>query len=193
MHAKDTINNTSRNIPAVTRSIVLVGLMGAGKSTIGRRLAREMNMDFRDSDTEITEAAGCSISDIFDIHGEDIFRDLERRIISNLLAGAPSIIATGGGAFISPTVREMIGKSAISIWLKADLDVLLERVSRRNNRPLLEKGDKRVILGKLMEERYPIYSEADIVVESDDSSHDVVINKIFDALNDFLKKPATHA
>lgn len=179
------IPKQNRNIPRIDKSLVLVGLMGAGKSTIGRRLAKEMGLEFRDSDTEISEAAGCSISDIFDIHGEEIFRDLEKRIMSKLVAAPPMVIATGGGAFMNATIRELIQGGAISIWLKADLEVLLERVSRRNTRPLLEKGDKRDILSRLMEERYPVYGQAHIMVESDEGSHEKVVERILAALNDF--------
>ena len=189
---KDSTSKKIRNIPRLSKSIVLVGLMGAGKSTIGRRLARELSMEFRDSDTEISEAAGCSISDIFDIHGEEIFRDLERRIITNMLGAPPTVIATGGGAFMNPDIRAMILENGIAIWLKAELDILVERVSRRNNRPLLEKGDKRTILSKLMSERYPIYEQAHIIIESDDGEHESVVNKIIDGLLDYLSNEASH-
>lgn len=178
--------STIRNIGALDKTIVLVGLMGAGKSTIGRRLARTLGIPFVDSDTEIAEAAGCSISDIFEIHGEEIFRDLERRILVRLLSNAPGVVATGGGAFMSPAIRETIREKSISVWLRADLEILLERVSRRNNRPLLEKGDKRAILGKLMEERYPVYANADIVIDSDDGLHDNVVTQVIDRLRDYL-------
>jgi shikimate kinase len=166
---------------------VLVGLMGAGKSTVGRRLARDLGLDFRDSDNEIQEAAGCSISDIFEIHGEGIFRDLEKRVIKRLLEGSPLVIATGGGAFIQPHIREMISEFGISIWLRAELDVLVERVSRKNTRPLLEKGDKREILSDLMDKRYPVYEQADVIVNSDDGAHEKVVHDIIHALKQFLK------
>ena len=159
--------------------IVLVGLMGAGKSTIGRKLAHKLHVDFKDSDDEIAEAAGCSVSDLFAIHGEAIFRDLEQRVIVRLLQdGTPKVMATGGGAWMNPVVREMIGKHATSIWLRAELDILVERVGRKNTRPLLEKGDKKAILQKLMDERYPIYQEADLVIESDNGAHDSVVDAI---------------
>ncbi len=166
--------------------IVLIGLMGAGKTTIGRRLAKEMGLNFVDSDDEIAKAAGCSIPDLFSIHGEDIFRDLEERVIKRLLKSDESfVMATGGGAWISDKIRKIIKKDSVSVWLKADLDVLLERVSKRNNRPLLEKGDKQKILQKLIDERYPIYEKADIVIESNDETHSSVVGKIVAAIRDY--------
>lgn len=176
----------NHNPLGLKKSIILVGLMGAGKSTVGRRLAKDIGLEFRDSDTEIQEAAGCSISDIFQIHGENIFRDLEKRVIKRLLEGEPMVIATGGGAFIQPHIREMIKQQGISIWLRAELDILVERVSRKNTRPLLETGDKRVILEKLMTDRYPIYSEADVIVDSDDGSHEAVVQAIVKELKSYL-------
>ncbi len=166
----------------VSRPIVLVGLMGAGKSTIGRRLAHAVNMNFLDSDNEIMEAAGCSISDIFETYGEPIFRDLEKRVILRLLSGEPAVIATGGGAFIQPEIRDTIKDKSISIWLKAELPVLLERVSRRDNRPLLKTGDKSNILQKLIDERYPVYADADITIDSNHGSHESVVEDIITAL-----------
>lgn len=168
--------------------MVLVGLMGAGKSTVGKRLARDLSMDFVDSDNEIVDAAGCSISDIFEIHGETIFRDLEKRVILRLLDHEPCVIATGGGAFINPEIREELKERAISVWLRADLDVLLERVSRRSNRPLLEQGDKREILERLMQERYPIYEQSDLIVDSGLGSHEMVVQAILRKLASFTKR-----
>ena len=165
------------------RPLVLIGLMGVGKSTIGRRLAKKLGWKFMDSDAEIERAAGCSISDIFAIHGEPIFRDLEQRVIQRLLsAETPVVLATGGGAWIQPAVREIIKGTATSVWLRAELDVLLERVSRRNYRPLLQKGDKRQILSKLMQERYPIYAEADFVVDSALGPHEAVVESVLATL-----------
>jgi shikimate kinase len=164
------------------KPLVLIGLMGAGKSTIGRRLAKEIGWRFVDSDEEIEAAAGCRIADIFAIHGEPIFRDLERRVIQRLLSEAPLVLATGGGAWMQPAVREIIRARATSLWLRAELDVLTERVSKRNHRPLLETGDKREILGRLMGERYPVYAEADVVVDSSDGPHDNVVARIVAAL-----------
>lgn len=167
---------------ALRKSVVLVGLMGAGKSTIGRRLAQVLDTPFIDSDNEIVEAAGCSVSDIFDIHGEEIFRDLEQRIVLKLLDREPSIIATGGGSFMNATIRKAVKEKATSVWLKAELEVLVERVSRRNTRPLLEKGDKREILGRLMQDRYPVYAEADLTIDSSNDAHEAVVRRILEAL-----------
>lgn len=169
--------------PWKSRTVVLVGLMGAGKSSVGHRLAKEIGWKFVDSDDEIVAAAGCSISDIFAIHGEQIFRDVEQRVIARLLHGEPVILATGGGAWMQPRVRELIKQDATSVWLRADLDVLLDRVSRRGHRPLLENGDKRVILKKLMDERYPVYQEADVIVDSGKGAHEKVVKAVLHALD----------
>lgn len=177
-------------------TIVLVGLMGAGKSTIGRRLASRMGVEFKDSDDEIADAAGCSISDLFAIHGEMIFRDLEQRVIVRMMNdGIPKVLATGGGAWMNPNIREIIGKHATSVWLRAEIDVLVERVGRKNTRPLLEKGDKRAILQKLMDERYPIYEKADIVVDSDNGAHESIVETILQRLSpgDKTNGHVTHA
>jgi len=168
----------------LSKPVVLVGLMGAGKSTVGRRLAASLGTTFVDSDQEIVEAAGCSISDIFEIYGEEIFRDLEQRIVSRLLSGKPCIIATGGGAYMQAPIREEIAAKGISIWLRAELDVLLERVSRRDTRPLLKTGDKGEIMKKLMEERYPIYAQADLTIDSNIGPHDAVVEDIVRALQE---------
>jgi len=171
------------------KPLVLIGLMGAGKTTIGRRLASALSLNFVDSDSEIVEAAGCSIADIFEIYGETIFRDLEQRVLLRLVGSEPCIIATGGGAFINPTIRAAIKEKAISLWLKADLDILVERVSRRDTRPLLKSGDKGSILSKLMEERYPIYAEADITIDSNAGLHETIVEKAIAA----LKQTVQHA
>ncbi|MBV8939572.1 MAG: shikimate kinase [Alphaproteobacteria bacterium] len=163
---------------ALRRSIVLVGLMGAGKTTIGKRLAHALGVSFVDSDHEIVEAAGCSISDIFAIYGEEIFRDLEQRVLLRLLEAPPCVLATGGGAFVNPAIREAIKQRALSVWLKAELEVLVERVSRRDTRPLLQAGDKREILSRLMQERHPLYAEADIVIDSTTGAHEAVVEQI---------------
>ena len=168
--------------PTVTRPIVLVGLMGAGKTTIGKRLATALSLQFIDSDHEITEAAGCGISDIFEIYGESMFRDLEKRVLVRLLSSTPCVIATGGGAFMNPDIRAIIKEKTTSVWLRADLPVLIERVSRRDTRPLLKNGDKGEILARLMEERYPIYQEADMVIDSNVGSHETVVNDILSTL-----------
>ena len=167
---------------SLRKPIVLVGLMGAGKSTIGRRLGQSLGLPFVDSDTEIAEAAGCSISDIFEGYGEAIFRDLEQRVLLRLVSGEPCVIATGGGAFINPEIRAAIKEKAVSVWLKADLEVLLERVSRRDTRPLLRTGDKGEIMARLMSERYPVYAEADICIDSNAGMHDAVVEQIVAAL-----------
>ncbi|MFO0456636.1 MAG: shikimate kinase [Alphaproteobacteria bacterium] len=177
---------TEHQVPAAPwrrRSLVLVGLMGAGKSSIGRRLADTLGWPFVDSDDEIAAAAGCSIADIFSIHGEPIFRDLEARVITRLLQGEKRVLATGGGAWMQPAIRAVIKEHATSVWLRADLDVLTRRVERRNHRPLLETGDKRSILEKLMAERYPVYAEADVVVDSGDGPQERVVQQMIAALD----------
>lgn len=150
----------------IIKPIVMIGLMGAGKSRIGRELASKYGLAFIDTDDEIVKAAGCSVSDIFKQYGERAFRDVEERVISRLLTDEPRIIATGGGAFMNKKIRKLITKKATSIWLKAELDVLIKRTALRSDRPLLEKGNPERILKTLMIERYPFYSKADIVVDS---------------------------
>ena len=167
---------------AFDRSIVLVGLMGSGKSAIGRRLAARIGMAFVDADSEIEDAAGLSVNDIFEVHGEQAFRDGERRVIARLLSEPPHVLATGGGAFIDPETRKRIKECAFSIWLRADFDVLLRRVSRRDNRPLLKVENKEAVLRHLIEERYPIYEEADIIVQSQDGPHEETVRNVIAAL-----------
>jgi shikimate kinase len=162
--------------------------MGAGKSTIGRRLAKQIGWRFVDSDEEIELAAGCSVADIFTMHGEPIFRDLEKRVITRLLSEEPMVLATGGGAWIQPAVREIIKAQATSVWLRAELEVLTDRVSKRTHRPLLETGDKREILDRLMQERYPIYELADMVIDSSQGPHERVVERIIAALDNQGKK-----
>ena len=169
------------------KPIVLIGLMGAGKTTIGRRLAKVIGRDFIDSDAEIEEAAACSISDIFTLHGESIFRDLEARVIKRLLEQPNLVIATGGGAWMQPAVREMIKADALSLWLKADLDTLVDRVEKRHHRPLLEQGDKREILDELMKQRYPVYGEADLTIQSGSGPHEQVVDTIVDTLKQHIE------
>lgn len=161
-----------------------MGLMGAGKSAIGRRLAKRLDLPFVDADKEIEKAAGMSISEIFAEHGESYFRDGERRVIARLLQEGPQILATGGGAYMSAETRNNIRKHGLAIWLKADLDVLMERVLRRNTRPLLKEGDPREIMERLMAERYPVYEEADIVIQSRNVPHHVIVEEIVSALLD---------
>jgi len=188
MDIHHSIDIPARKRLALPRPVVLVGLMGAGKSTVGRRLARVLDLEFRDSDHEIVEAAGCSIADIFEFYGEASFRDIERKIIGNLLSGNPLILATGGGAFMQPDVRALIQEKSISIWLRAELDVLIDRVSRKNTRPLLEKGDKREIMEKLMQERNPVYEKAHLVVDSGNGPHELVVDTIVDKLEAYLHR-----
>jgi shikimate kinase len=164
------------------KTVVLVGMMGAGKTSVGRRLASALAVPFRDADNEIETAAGCSINEIFERFGEPAFRAGERKVIARLLGEAPHVLATGGGAFMDPETRERIGETAISIWLRANVDLLLERVKRKDNRPLLRNTDSRAALVRLIEEREPVYALADIVVESDDGPHDTVVKRIISAL-----------
>ena len=148
--------------PMSERSIVLVGLMGAGKTTVGRRLAQKLGLNFVDADAEIERAAGETIPEIFERHGEAAFRDGERRVIARLLEDGPQVLATGGGAFMDETTRANIAARGISVWLRADFDVLMRRVARRGNRPLLKQGDPRRTMERLIGERYPVYERADI-------------------------------
>lgn len=178
---------------SLTKPIVLIGLMGAGKSTIGLRLASALDIPFVDSDHEIEEAAGCSVTDIFAVYDEHIFRDLERRVIKRLLGNHNQILATGGGAYLQEPVRQMIQQKAFTIWLRADLEVLLERVNRRDTRPLLAKGNKKQILSRLIKERYPIYEQADMIVDSATGPHENVVKTIKTRLHEeqpelFLKR-----
>lgn len=172
------------------RTLVMVGMMGAGKSSVGRRLANRLGMAFVDADSEIELAANASIPEIFEQHGEAYFRDGERRVIQRLLDGRPKVLATGGGAFIQPETRAAIQATAISIWLNADRELLLSRVKRRSNRPLLKTEDPAATIDKLIAERYPVYAEADIQVQSRDVAHDVVIDDILEALAEFLDREA---
>lgn len=163
-------------------SLVLVGLMGVGKSTIGRRLAARLGLPFVDADDEIERAAGMSIQEIFDTFGEAQFRDGERRVIARLIDGTPKVIATGGGAFVNEDTRRLILDKAVAIWLDANIDILVERVSRRDGRPLLRNRNAREVLTQLADERRPFYSQAPIRVMSSDSPHDATIDKIMKAI-----------
>jgi len=164
------------------RSVVLVGLMGAGKTSIGRRLASRLGLPFRDADAEIELAAGCTIPELFERYGEREFRDGERRVIRRLLAGEPIVLATGGGAFMDAELRATIRRQATSIWLRCKLGTLVRRVALRNNRPLLAGGDAGEILERLMGIRYPVYAEADVAVECGDESPDITTARVLDAL-----------
>jgi shikimate kinase len=160
--------------------------MGAGKSCIGRLLAAALDLPFVDADKEIEAAAGCSVEDIFAAHGEAAFRDGERRVIARLLTSQPKmVLATGGGAFMDPETRQLIHAHATSVWLRADVDLLLRRTARRNNRPLLKRGDPREILGRLIEERYPVYAEADVAVDSVDGPPEMTLARVIEGLRRF--------
>jgi shikimate kinase len=173
---------------APTRTIALVGLMGAGKTTIGRRLAQALELPFADADDAIVTAAGRSIEDIFADRGECEFRRGERNVIARLLAGPAHVLATGGGAFIDPRTRALMKERAISIWLKAPLDVLMKRVTRRDHRPLLKEDDPRAVMQRLMDERYPIYAEADLTIETGAGPHNRAVSLILTALRAHLAK-----
>jgi shikimate kinase len=174
-------------VPALkSRSLVLVGMMGAGKSSIGRRLAARLDLHFVDADTEIEKAAGMSIPDIFDTRGEVEFRAGEARVIARLLDSAPQVLATGGGAFMNADTRAAIAAKGVSIWLKAELDVLMRRIKRRQDRPLLRTEDPGATLRALVEERYPIYALADLTVQSREVPHDKIVDEIVVALVDFV-------
>lgn len=176
--------------PKIPKTIVLIGMMGAGKSCIGRRLAARLGLPFTDADQEIAEAAGCSISDIFSLHGEAAFRDGERRVIARLLEAPVHVLAAGGGAFMDKRTRARIRERAISVWLRADIDLLLRRVSRRNTRPLLEQGEPREVLEKLIAERYPVYERADIIVDSVDAPPEVTVDRVLEELAAYLERTA---
>ncbi len=177
-----------------SRSVVLVGMMGVGKSSVGRRLAARLGMPFVDADSEIEKAAGMSVADIFARHGEADFRSGEARVIARLLEGGPQVLATGGGAFMNPNTRNAIRTKGVSIWLNADLDVLLRRISkRRNERPLLQSGDPAETLRVLLAEREPTYALADLTVQSSDVSHDAIVADMMTALAAFLGAPSGKA
>jgi shikimate kinase len=166
------------------KTLVLVGMMGAGKTSVGRRLAHVLGVPFRDADAEIELAAGCTVNEIFERFGEPAFRAGERKVIARLLGDPPHILATGGGAFMDEETRFRIQQSAISIWLKAPIELLLERVMRKDTRPLLRNTDRRAALERLLQEREPIYAQADITIESDDGPHDTAVKGIVAALED---------
>src|SRR5436305_5312339 len=179
-----------RYAPLRRRTIALVGLMGVGKSSVGRRLANALDLPFRDADSEVETAAGRSISDIFAELGEAAFREGERRVIARLLDQPPHVLATGGGAFMNDQTRELITSKAISVWLKADLEVLARRVSRKDTRPLLAGKDPLEVLQAQADARYPVYGLADVIVETGDASHHVTVDQVIRALAAFLGEPA---
>jgi shikimate kinase len=169
------------------RSVVLVGMMGVGKSTIGRRLAARLHLPFQDADTEIELAhAGMAIKEIFAAHGEPYFRDGEVRVIARLLDNGPGVLATGGGAFLREETRKRIRDKAVSVWLKADADTILKRVKRRADRPLLQTADLAATIGRLIEERHPVYELADLTIASRDVLHEKIVEECIVALRAYL-------
>lgn len=176
------------------RSVVLVGMMGSGKSSIGRRLAARLGVPFVDADAEIeARAGGMTIAEIFERHGEPYFRAGEARVIARLLDQGPQVLATGGGAFMNHDTRATIRLKGVSIWLKAELDVLMKRIKRRGDRPLLKTGDPAATLTALMAERYPVYAEADLTVLSRDVPHEAIVEEIVAALRDHLMATGSEA
>jgi shikimate kinase len=175
------------------RSVVLVGMMGVGKSSVGRRLAARLGVPFVDADTEIEKAAGMTIAEIFERHGEVYFRGGETRVIARLLDSGPQVLATGGGAFMNPETRAAIRAKGISVWLRASLDVLNKRIKRRGDRPLLKTADPVDTLRRLIDERYPTYAEADLTVESRDVPHDTIVDEIVEGLRHRLAAGAAPA
>ena len=172
---------------SLPRTVALVGLMGAGKSAIGKRLAARLGLPFVDADDEIERAAGCSISEFFERYGEQEFRAGERRVISRLLDETPRVLSTGGGAYIDPETRALMQAKTLTVWLRAELDVLFDRVKKRTHRPLLRQGDPKEILARLMQERYPVYAEADIVVDSTAQPADRTTEQVIDAIRAHLQ------
>jgi shikimate kinase len=186
--------NPAMNAPAplsLPRTVALVGLMGAGKSAIGRRLAHRLGLPFVDADDEIERAAGCTIAEFFERFGETEFRAGERRVIQRLLEEPPHVLSTGGGAYIDPETRALMRGKTLTVWLRAELEVLYDRVKKRSHRPLLRQGDPREILGRLMEQRYPIYAEADLVVESTAQPADRTTEQVIEALRRHLSLQTT--
>jgi shikimate kinase len=170
----------------LSRTVALVGLMGAGKTAIGKRLAARLGLPFIDADDEIERAAGCTVAEFFERYGEAEFRAGERRVIARLLEGPPHILSTGGGAYMDADTRELLRTRAITVWLRADLDVLFERVKKRAHRPLLREGDPREILARLMANRYPVYAEADVVVESTAQPAEITTEEVIEAVRRHL-------
>jgi shikimate kinase len=172
------------------RSVVLVGMMGAGKSSVGRKLGGRLGLPFIDADTKIEEAAGMSIPDIFETRGEAEFRAGEARVIARLLDGGPQVLATGGGAYMNAETRALIRDKGVSVWLKADFDVLMKRIKRRTDRPMLKTADPAATLKHLMEVRYPVYAEANVTVESREVMHEVIVEEILERLRAVVKTGA---
>lgn len=174
------------------RSLVIVGLMGAGKTCIGRQIAQYFDVPFVDADREIEEAAGCCVADIFELYGEAAFRDGERRVIKRILESDACVLATGGGAFMNEETRDMIAKTGTSLWLKADVEVLIKRTSGRKHRPLLNQGDPAKTLRKLVDERYPVYKQADLTVETRDESLEATVRRVVNALKKLSNEKHDH-
>jgi len=175
------------------RPLVIVGLMGAGKSTIGKKVAHLLGLPFFDADNEIETVSRMTIPELFEAYGETEFRDLERRVIQRMLDDGPMVLATGGGAYMNAQTREAITASGISVWLKADLDLLMERVSRRQNRPLLKNDNPRGVMERLMAERYPVYALADITVTSRDEKKEIIAQEVVEVLSRYLDASAQAA
>jgi shikimate kinase len=169
-----------------SRSIVFVGLMGAGKTAIGRRVAGELDIPFLDSDHEIEAASRMTVPELFELYGEAEFRSLEQRVIARILEGGPQVLSTGGGAYMNPLTRAAIAAHGISVWLKAEIDVLMERVAKKQNRPLLKTADPRGTMERLMSERYPVYATADVTVATRDERKEVIAAEVIEALGRHL-------
>jgi shikimate kinase len=193
---KDVTMNDQRDATSpkpLDRTVVVVGLMGAGKSCIGRRLAQHLGVAFVDADAEIEQAAGLSIAEIFEKYGEAHFRDGERRVMARLLQGPPGVLATGGGAFLDPDTRRLIKERAISLWLRADLETLAARTKGRSHRPLLNQGDPMATLSQLMAVRYPVYAEADLTVDTGLDNPNVTTARVLAAIEQHLGTPLASA
>lgn len=188
-HRSSTLKTDRNEAPWANRTIALVGLMGAGKSTVGRRLAEKLGRAFYDSDSEIEKAAGLSVADIFSLHGEAEFRRGEQSVLKRLLDEPPHILATGGGAYLNEDTRALMREKAVTVWLNADLETLWKRVSRRNHRPLLRRPDAKEVLSNLFDQRRPIYELADLTVHSVDGPHSKTVVSILKALETWTPQP----
>ncbi|MEO1657212.1 MAG: shikimate kinase [Pseudomonadota bacterium] len=190
MASASSIPSDHLSLP-ITKPVVLVGLMGAGKTTTGRRLAKRLGIEFADADDEIEEAAGMRIADIFEIYGEAEFRAGERKVMQRLLSGPPHVLATGGGAFMNDETRALVKETSTSVWLRADLATHVRRTAMRDTRPILRQGNPEDILRKLLKERSPIYAQADITVDSDDGAHADTCGRIVEALAAYSEQGGT--
>lgn len=169
------------------RPILLIGMMGAGKTRMGRQIAKALGLSFTDSDDEIEEAAAMKIPEIFERFGEAYFRDGEKRVVTRLIDDGVKVIATGGGAIMTPETAEAVWSGTLSIWIRAEMDVMVERTGRRDDRPLLQNGDPREILGELAQKRYPVYEKADIVIDSHNGPAEAILNQALEKIRDFLR------